>query len=167
MLDGTETPSAKKPKFLSILLIATAVAGALDIATALLFWGLKDVPAERILQGIASGLLGRAAFDGGVLTAALGLALHFSMMAVMVGAYFWASSRAEYLVRRPLFWGAIYGIALLGLMNYVVVPLSAFPGESVFNLVWFLCDLGSHVFFVGIPIAFFARRGAPRIPMVP
>ncbi|HSC47997.1 MAG TPA: hypothetical protein VLG68_07915 [Gammaproteobacteria bacterium] len=164
MLDGIETLPAKRPKFLSTLLIATVIAGTLDIATALLFWGLKGVPPGRILQGIASGLLGRPAFDGGGSTAALGLALHFCMMAVMVGAYFWASRRAGYLIRRPLLWGAIYGVALLGLMNYVVVPLSAFPGTPVFNPVWFLCDLGSHVFFVGIPIALYARRALATVP---
>jgi hypothetical protein len=158
MLDGIETHAAKHPKLLSNLLLATLLAAALDIATALLFWSLKGASAERLLQGIAGGLLGHATYDGGSFTAALGFLLHFAMMFIMAGAYFWASLRAGYLVRRPLLWGAIYGAALLGLMNYIVVPLSAFPGKPVFNPVWFLCDLGSHIFFVGIPIAFFARR---------
>lgn len=42
------------------------VAGTLDITYACLFWALKgDVPAERILQGVAAGLLGEASFEGG------------------------------------------------------------------------------------------------------
>jgi len=167
MFDATPSPPVRRT-LLTNMLAATAVAGALDIATALLFWGLKGASPERLLQGIAGGLLGHATFDGGFVTASLGLVLHFTMMAVMVGAYFWASRRAEYLIRRPLLWGAIYGAALLGLMNYVVVPLSAYPGKPVFNPIWLLCDLGSHIFFVGIPIAFFARRAfAPaRMPRI-
>jgi len=35
------------------------------------------VPAQRILQSVAAGLLGDASFEGGAATAALGLALHF------------------------------------------------------------------------------------------
>ena len=164
MFDGIGTPQGGGPKLLRNWLIATAVAGTLDISMALLFWGLKGASCERLLQGIAGGLLGRAAYDGGFPSAALGLVLHFCMMAVMAGAYFWASLRAQYLVRRPLLWGAIYGAALLGLMNYIVVPLSAFPGKPVFNPVWFLSDLGSHVFFVGIPIALYARRSIAATP---
>ena len=43
------------------------VAGALDIAYAITYWGLtRQVPAQRILHSVASGLVGRdAALAGG------------------------------------------------------------------------------------------------------
>jgi hypothetical protein len=60
------------------VLLGGFIAGALDIVFAIVFWALKaDVPALRILQSVAAGLLGKESFRGGLLTAALGLMLHF------------------------------------------------------------------------------------------
>ena len=53
------------------ILWAGLIAGTLDITDALVFYGLRGVPPVRLLQNIASGLLGRDAFQGGVGTAAL------------------------------------------------------------------------------------------------
>jgi hypothetical protein len=51
---------------LAVVLAGGSVAGTLDIAYACIFWSLKrDVPAERILQSVAAGLLGDASFEGG------------------------------------------------------------------------------------------------------
>ena len=53
------------------------IGGILDISDALIFSGLRGVPPERLLQGIARGLLGARAMQGGWAAAILGLALHF------------------------------------------------------------------------------------------
>ena len=53
------------------ILWAGLIAGTLDITDALVFYGLRGVPPVRLPQNIASGLLGRDAFQGGVGTAAL------------------------------------------------------------------------------------------------
>jgi hypothetical protein len=45
--------------------LAGVVGATVDIACAILFFGWTGVPAERILQSVASGLLGTAAFQGG------------------------------------------------------------------------------------------------------
>ena len=158
MLDGRAMSLAKRPGMFQTVLLATAVAGSLDISAAIVYWGVQGASPDRILQGIAGGLLGIATFKGGFATALLGAVLHYSMMAAMVAAYFLAVRRLPWLDRRPYGWGALYGVFLLVLMDYVVVPLSAYPFHPPFNPPWFLCDLGSHVFFVGIPIALFARR---------
>ncbi|HSM36820.1 MAG TPA: hypothetical protein VK837_10525 [Longimicrobiales bacterium] len=50
----------------AIILGALAVA-ALDILDAFVFFGVRGVAPVRILQNIASGVLGREAFSGGVL----------------------------------------------------------------------------------------------------
>src|SRR6185436_4079530 len=48
------------------------LAGAFDIAYACIYWGIAaDVPAQRIFQSVARGLLGKAAFEGGWGTALL------------------------------------------------------------------------------------------------
>ena len=60
------------------LLAGGLIAGTLDILYAYTFWAVKSqIPAQRIFQNVAAGLVGEASFQGGWSTAALGLALHF------------------------------------------------------------------------------------------
>jgi len=73
------------------ILTAAFVAGTLDILAAFALYALLGVPATRILQSIAAGLLGPAAFEGAARTAWLGLGLHFAIMTVSVGVYYLAS----------------------------------------------------------------------------
>jgi hypothetical protein len=72
----------------AFVLAGGVVAGTLDIGYACVFWALKSgVPARRILQSVAAGLLGEASFQGGAGTAALGLALHYLIAVSMALAY--------------------------------------------------------------------------------
>ncbi|WP_454761456.1 hypothetical protein [Caulobacter segnis] len=139
------------------ILLATVVAGTLDITDACLWWGItKGVPPERIFQSIASGLLGKAAFKGGAQTAALGLALHFAIMAVMVAVYVLASQRLRVLTRRPVLMGLGYGAATYVVMNYVVLPLSQVGPRGPLVLPSFINGLAAHLFLVGLTIAMIA-----------
>ncbi|MBB4303430.1 hypothetical protein GGD81_002473 [Rhodobium orientis] len=143
---------------LTYLLAAGAVAGALDIGFACIFWAIKaDTPMTLIFQSVAAGLLGPVAFEGGVPTAALGLALHFFITTLMAAAYFYVASHWSALRRRPLVFGGVYGVFLYGLMNFVVIPLSAAsPGAS--DALWIGMSVLAHIVFVGVPIALLARR---------
>src|ERR1051325_2349015 len=62
------------------ILAAGVIAGVLDILYVIVIfvWIKGATTTQRILQGIAAGVLGRdAAVNGGPKTATLGLALHF------------------------------------------------------------------------------------------
>ena len=72
-------------------LLGGLLAGSLDMLYATGFWSFYGVPAQRIAQSVAAGLLGRDAFTGGASTAALGLALHFLIAVGMSLAYTWAA----------------------------------------------------------------------------
>jgi len=134
------------------------VAGALDILYAIVFWALKGVAPVRILQSIAAGVQGKeAAVAGGMSSALLGLLLHFMMALMMAGAYYLASRRLSKLAHRPLLFGALYGLLLYVVMNYIVVPLSAAgPGQPPSGL-WMACSIVAHVVLVGIPCAYAAK----------
>ena len=140
------------------ILIAGLAAATLDILYATGFWALKGVPATRILQSVAAGVLGKASFSGGVATAALGLALHGVIAVAMAAAYFLVARRLPLLVQRPWTYGALYGLLLYVVMQYVVVPLSAAPGGGPANPLWIACSILAHVGLVGLPIAGFARH---------
>ena len=152
---------------LVFVLAGGLVAGTFDIVYACAFWALKlDVPAQRILQSVAAGLLGKASFAGGAATAALGLALHYLIALSMSGVYYLAARRWPPLWQRPVTCGAIYGLVVYIVMNYVVVPLSrAGPGSK--DPLWITLTIAVHVLLIGIPIAIFARRAvlaAERLP---
>lgn len=135
------------------------VAGVLDISYAIIFsWLRSGTAPTRLLQSVASGLLGREAYKGGIATAALGLALHFTIALSAAAAYFLASRWVPILVRRPLASGIAFGALFYAFMNAAVIPLSRigprpFPPASVF-----VSGLLVHMFFIGVPIAFAARR---------
>jgi uncharacterized membrane protein YagU involved in acid resistance len=136
------------------------VAGTLDIVYACLFWALKrDVPAQQILQSVAAGLLGKASFEGGAATAALGLALHFLIALSMSAVYYLVSRRWPRLWQRPVLCGAGYGLLLYAIMNYVVVPLSA-AGPGSKDPLWVTLSIAVHMLLIGIPIALAVRRAS-------
>ena len=137
-------------------LIGGLVVGVLDIADAFIFFGFRGVSPVRILQSIASGLLGRAAFSGGLRTAALGLVLHFFIATVIATVFVLASTRMRWLTRAPLVTGPLYGLAVWLVMNFVVIPLSA-AGTPAFRTVVVVNGLLIHMLGVGLPSALFAR----------
>jgi hypothetical protein len=133
------------------------VAGALDITYAFIAYGLLGVTPFRILHSVASGWVGRAAYEGGAATAALGLVSHLGIACVAAGLFVIASLRWRVLTERPVVFGGLYGLSIFIVMNYVVVPLSA---ASVGGPKGIFYPLGLlvHIFLVGVPIALFARR---------
>jgi hypothetical protein len=148
------------------ILIGGAIAGALDITYAIVFSGFRGVPAQRVLQSVASGLLGPAAFQGGMSTAALGLCLHFFIAFSAAAVFYLASRRLPLLTRRPVLSGILYGVLIYAVMNLVVLPLSAYPRRTSFPLLVLATGLFVHMFFIGLPIALATRRasGSPSHP---
>ena len=146
------------------VLAGGCTAATLDIVFALVYYGLRGVSPLRNLQTIASGVLGAASYQGGVATAALGLALHFFILIVAAAVFYAASRQLGWLVRHVLLAGALYGVAIFLFMNLVVAPLSALPHKEPFPpsfpLGATLRDLAVHMLLVGLPIALWNRRAS-------
>jgi hypothetical protein len=133
------------------------VAGVLDITYAWVFWHIRaGLTATRIFQSVAAGLLGAKSFEGGTATAALGLALQLVIATTMSVTYFLVARRWLPLRQRPVLMGGLYGLALYGVMNYVVVPLSAASSGSK-DPTWVALSIAVHVVCIGIPIALASR----------
>lgn len=144
---------------LAYALVGGLVVGTIDIVFAMTFWDWwADVPALRLLQTVAAGLLGSASFNGGAETAMLGLALHFAIAVSMAIAFYLAARRWPVLWKRPREAGVAYGFLLYGVMNHVIVPLSAAPPGPT-DIVWIVVNLTVHVLLIGLPIALFVRQG--------
>ena len=134
------------------------LAGVGDITFAFVVAWLGGVGPVRVLQSVAGGLMGRAAREGGLATAALGGVLHFLIALVAAAVYWLASRRLKVLVRRPVLCGLLYGAAVYLFMYFVVLPLSAiyFPLSRAPSSI--MLNSAGHMLLVGLPIALAARR---------
>ena len=136
------------------------VAGTLDITAACTYaWIRSHVTPVRVLQFIASGVLGADSFSGGAKTAILGLALHFLIATVAAAVFYFASRKWLFLVEQPILAGLLYGIPVYLVMNFLVLPLSQVAQRAqpmsarIVNLVILM-------FCIGLPIALIVRRFA-------
>jgi len=145
------------------ILVGGLIAGALDITYAFILWWLRaQVTPMQILQSVAAGLLGKASYDGGAGTAILGAFLHFFNALVIAAIFVGASRIWPVLARRATLFGPLYGIGVYLVMNYVVLPLSAFPPRTKppAPVVW-ITGVLAHMFLIGLPIALAAKRAVP------
>jgi hypothetical protein len=155
-----DAPACGRPRALDTILYGGLAVGVLDGLFALVFYGLiLGVKPLRIFQSVASGLLGRASYEGGTRTFLLGVLLHFVVAFCIAAVYYLLSLKLPVLVRRAVVSGLVYGLLAYLVMNYVVVPLSAI-GPRPTPLSAFLPAFIAHAFLVGLPVALLARRSA-------
>jgi uncharacterized membrane protein YagU involved in acid resistance len=143
------------------VLAGGSIAGTLDILFALTFAATKGVAPDRLLQTVASGLLGEAAYAGGLPAAALGLAAHFGLSFAWATLFVAVAARRPRLAARPAVAGAVFGALVFLAMRLVVLPVSAFPHPVHFEPLSAGLDLLSHMFLFGLPIALAAARAIP------
>jgi uncharacterized membrane protein YagU involved in acid resistance len=147
--------SSQHPNLLWVILIAGAVCGVLDLASALIVFRSRGVNPTRALQGIASAALGPAAFQGGIQTATLGTVFHFVVAFCAATVYCLAAARFTWLAERPFLFGPIYGTVVHLFMTFIALPLSRL--KRPLSLPYFFVQLAIHICAVGLPIALVAN----------
>jgi len=127
--------------------------GVLDLAAAyFILWHPRGISALKGLQGIARGLVGlSAASKGGVLSAAAGVVVHFSIAFCAAAVYVAASRVLRILAAQPALCGLLYGVCVY-LFMYGLVLRARF-GPVPLTATGILI----HMFCVGLPIALAAR----------
>jgi hypothetical protein len=147
------------------LLVGWLVAGTLDILYAICFSYLRSgVAPTRILHSVAAGAFGAAAYQGGTPMALAGLGFHYLNALLITIPFFVAAAAAPAFRRRPVVTGAVYGVLVYVVMNYVVIPLSrigVFPSPP--PAIW-VTGVLVHMFFIGVPIALAARQAFGAAP---
>jgi len=144
---------------LKTIALAGSTAALIDLTFAFLFFGIGfGVAPMRVMQSIASGLFGSAAFDGGATTAAIGVVAHFFILNVAASFYYIASRRSAWLTQNALVSGLLFGLAIYIVMTFMVLPLSATPPR---HSVW-TAALGQFLIHpvLGVAIALIVRRRA-------
>ena len=150
--------SQARPGF-QVILFGGLIAGTLDLTAACISsWFRAGVGPVQVMQSVASGLLGAGAYSGGAKTAVLGVALHFLIATVATSVFYFTSRTLGFLVEHPITAGLLYGVAVYLFMNFVVLPLSAFPHRAAPALSGRIIGLLIIMFCIGLPIAMVVSR---------
>src|SRR5689334_5742212 len=78
---------------------------------------LQGNPFILVWQYIASGILGNAAFEGGIATALLGVLIHFFISFVIAGVFILSAVRIPLLRRYAIAGSLLYGFGVFIVMN--------------------------------------------------
>jgi len=136
-------------------LAATLLCGTLDILLAVLLTLQRGKDPAGMLRFVASGPF-PAATEWGAGGAILGLAVHFTLMAVMIGAFLMLVSRHPAVLDRPILAIIAFGLITYVSMNLIVVPLrwpAAFPPKPI----GIATQLFAHLVLVATPTVWIAR----------
>ena len=148
--------SREKSWTIPAIAIAGLIAGILDITSAFVIAELKGMGSIRMLQGIASGLLGPQSFEGGMATAGLGLAIHFLIAFTAASVFYVGSRHISFLTRHAVASGLLYGIAIYVFMYWLVVPLVF--AQARHSISRDVTAVIVHMLLIGLPIALVVRR---------
>src|SRR5438046_5783080 len=114
----------KDPNAMLAVLWAGFACGVLDITAALVVYGYLGAKPIPLLQGIASGLLGPKAFQGGLATALLGLLCHFVIAFGAATVYFVASRHIPLLIQKEFASCVLYGVAVCCFFHPILVHVA-------------------------------------------
>jgi len=126
----------------------------------IVFSVLQQNPLMAVLQYITSGILGNAAFEGGIATALIGVHINFFISLVIAGVFILSAERIPLLRRHAIAGALLYGIGVFIVMNMLVIPLSAAPVIPPPTLPWLIEIVVDHMLVVGLPLGILVRRNA-------
>lgn len=151
-----------RPLAFDTIVLGGGTAGVLDILDAFVMTWINGGSAQRVLHTIASGVLGRGAYQGGLPAAALGLGLHFVIAMSAATVYLFASRQLPALVRHPVACGLAFGVAVWAVMYGLVLPITFARPFTPAEWPQLANQIGIHAVGVGLPIALFANLSAKR-----
>jgi hypothetical protein len=129
----------------------------LIVQDGLVFSLLGQRPFILVIQYVASGAIGNAAFAGGLATALLGLIIHFLISFIVAGVFILSINRIPLLHRNSILGSLLYGIGVFIVLYYVVLPLSAAPPVPLrtMDIIELILE---HTIVIGLPLGLFVRR---------
>ena len=140
-----------------LLLLGGFFAGLADFIYPTVRALMAGNPWIGVWKGVAGGLLGKTARDGGMEMVVLGAALHWFINIAAAFILFLVIGRLKFVPRQWLLLACIHGIAVLLTMNYVILPLSAI-GQGIYKLEEMHIHAFWHIVLVGLPVGWFVSR---------
>jgi hypothetical protein len=121
----------------------------------------------RLWQGVASTVLSKSAFDGGIPTALLGVVMHFGVAFAWSAVFLFVVMRSSWVSRAVssrhgvIGVAAIYGPCIWLIMSLVVIPLLLHRPPTITSRWW--VQLVGHFPFVGLPIVASIANGRAKV----
>ena len=140
--------------------LATLISGTLDILLAMILTVLYGREIGNMLRYVASGPF-PGATEMGEGGAALGLGVHFALMAIMATAFVLLVRWRPVLLETPWRTALAFGVITYFAMNWLVVPLR-FGTPLPPKTISIVTQLFAHIVLVAIPFTFITRRFLPR-----
>ncbi|MBN8789118.1 MAG: hypothetical protein J0I84_18715 [Terrimonas sp.] len=139
------------------ILLTWIIAGTADALAAIMVyaWILNKTTVLQIFQGIASGIAGKDAFNGGAETAVLGLLLHYFIALCWVMLYFLLYPRFKFLQKNIIASAIIYGLFVWLFMNIIVLPVT-FGRPPVLTMNNIFTGSIMLMFAIGLPVSIIA-----------
>lgn len=142
------------------LLLGGYTVATFDMVCAIAYWAPHGVSASRVLQSIATWVLGPAALAGGTATALLGAFIYGHVMWGVVALYHAIARRHPVLLQQPVRYGSIYGALAYFAIFKVMAPLLTGKLPTIGDPAWELTCIVVFMTLVGIPCALFSRAAA-------
>jgi hypothetical protein len=139
------------------ILLGGGLAGLADFIYPTVKTVMAGNPWTQPWKGVASGLLGQKAREGGLETVLLGASLHWFICLSAAAILYFVVSRLRFIPRQWPVLAVLHGIAVLLTMNYVILPLSAI-GHGIYPLEQLHIHAFWHIVLVGLPTGFFVSR---------
>jgi len=138
--------------------VATAIAGTLDITLAIVQTLRHGRAIDGMLRFVASGPFGDTK-QWGMAGAALGLAVHYAIMAVMAVVFMVAFDRMRSLREFPVLWGMLYGLGTFIVLDQMIVPRRYGSFLVTSSTEGLITQLFAHIVLVGVTFGLIARKG--------
>jgi uncharacterized membrane protein YagU involved in acid resistance len=154
MVSMPADPRARPDKVLIAILAAGLTAATFDFLFAM---GMNHLDWVTIGHAVARGWYGKAAMQGGLDVALVGIASHYAILLIASAIFVFASLRFPILRRMAWIVGPLFGACIYGVMHYVILPLSAVHAVANPKGIKLVREVLGHMFGIGLPIALWAR----------
>jgi uncharacterized membrane protein YagU involved in acid resistance len=144
--------------------LLAGAAGAIAIAAYLLasLELLFHTPPRALFAWDTSNLLGLpAALHAGLPGIVLGQAAHLVVSLAWAGAFVVLARRVSAMTCHPLVAGLLFGVVVMLVMRYAIVPLGRAPLLQL-KVPSLVNSLVAHTVFFGVPVALVVRKILPR-----
>lgn len=145
---------------LRLSVIGGLITGLLHIVVqvGIVFGLILKSPFMTSLQYVASGIMGDAAYAGGLGTALLGLILEIVMTIIIAGIFIFSADRIFLLRKNVIVGSLLYGFGVFIVMTFIVQPLSAaatLPPPAIWLLIEIVLE---HILLIGLPLGLLLQQ---------
>jgi hypothetical protein len=151
------TPANYQNHALRGILLGGGLAGLADFIYPTVKAVMAGNPWTQPWKGVAYGLVGQKAREGGLEMVLLGASLHWFICLSAAAILYFIVSRVKFIPRQWPVLAVIHGVAVLLTMNYVILPLSQI-GRGIYPLDQLHIHAFWHIVLVGLPTGFFVSR---------